>query len=135
MSCSRCGQSQGATAFARRRGGLRELSRAAAKYAGARLRSAGQLAVYEGWRDRLTVCAECPLRTVVDGVAYCGRPVWQRDAGAVSTQPELGCGCPITDKARDPAEHCPLAPGPTLASGGCDCRWCRAAQPFRRGIA
>lgn len=121
MPCPLCGAAHFRSGFAAGRKGLRGLSRAAAKYAGARLRTAGQLPVFPDWRRRVEICRTCPLRVVADGISYCGRPLGQRFFGK-SDQPDGGCGCPVADKARDPAEHCPL----TSETGGgeCGCRWC-----------
>ena len=119
MSCNRCGRaSSSSVAFARTAGGFRSLSRAAGKYARARWRESGHLVVAPDWRRRLEACRECSLRVIVDGESYCGRPIWQRGA-----EPEAGCGCPITAKARDPLEHCPLV-GSDEKMGDCGCRWC-----------
>ena len=131
MPCPRCpghGASS-ATSFSQRRGGLRaglgDMSRAAVAAGRARLRDAGLLPVATDPRPRLAACAACPLRTLADGVAYCGRPLWQRDVLAGRREP--GCGCPLADKARDPAEHCPLAAEGLPVSGErCTCRWCAA---------
>jgi len=100
------------------------LSRAAARSASARLRKLGILRVAPDWQRRLASCANCPLRTVVNGVAHCGRPLLRQ----VHRRPDQGCGCPIEAKARTPGEHCPLTAvltaGPD-SEGRCDCKWCR----------
>ena len=127
MRCGGCSNNGGssATAFSRRRGGLggglRTWSRAAAKAASARLRDGGTLAVSPDARERLAVCRRCPLRVVHDGAEFCGKPLWQRDRGD-----EPGCGCPLVDKARDPAEHCPLAAESAEPGFSRACRWCAA---------
>ncbi|MGF1632391.1 MAG: hypothetical protein ACFCVE_00950 [Phycisphaerae bacterium] len=113
---------------------LKRLSRAAAKYASARLRDAGAVRTSPLVSLRLSVCQGCELRKVYGGQAYCGKPLLR----ALDRRPEEGCGCPLADKAADPSEHCPLpvrqageAAGGQSAGqvggepGVCDCRWCR----------
>ncbi len=107
---------------------FKTLSRAAAKSAGARLRSRGLLKVHPDVEARAAVCARCPMRQVYAGVAYCGSPLLRK----VRRDPTMeGCGCPITDKAADPAEHCPITAHfdpPTVLRGECDCRWCSESR-------
>ena len=103
------------------------VSRAAAKSASAKLRKAGALRVFTDRGRREAVCAGCPLRTVVRGVAHCGRPFLRQ----VGRPPTAGCGCPIADKAASAAEHCPLGTNGRSASRGggrCNCRWCERAE-------
>lgn len=108
-----CGQS----AFA-------SLSRAAAKAAGARLRRLGLLREARDWAERAVICESCPMRRVVNGTSYCGRPFLQN----IDRDPsEDGCGCPTREKARRPDEHCPLdwSNHPArLEAEGCNCKWC-----------
>lgn len=101
------------------------LSKAAAKSAAARLRRTGVLRVFAGWERRTTVCAGCPLRTIIGNASYCGRPFLRQ----VTRRPTDGCGCPVADKAKAADEHCPLnADGRASRRDGaaCDCRWCAA---------
>ena len=127
MRCSSCGAGGAApTAFQKRRrpGGLSAWSRAAAKYASARLRDAGLAETDPRAQERLRVCATCPLRVEHGGVAHCGRPMHLRPFADPHALP--GCGCPLSDKARDPSEHCPL--DDAEAAAGCRCRWCTASS-------
>ena len=104
---------------------LAALSRAAAKSAAARLRRLGLLAESTDWATRAAICEACPLRVVVRGVSYCGRPFLHK----IDREPEDGCGCPTRAKARSPEEHCPLDwvnhPARKLPDG-CTCKWCNA---------
>ena len=85
--------------------GFPALARAAAKSAAARLRRLGALPVARDWPARLTVCESCVLRVVRNGVRYCGRPFLEN----LTRDPVYdGCGCPCREKAKSPAEHCPL---------------------------
>ena len=107
---------------------FRSLSRAAARYASSKLRSARVLPTAGDWEARAGVCARCPLYTVQNKVAYCGRPYLE---GALDRGAELGCGCPIGAKARSPGEHCPVTVRYEAASqegGRCDCKWCAARE-------
>ena len=134
MPCPSCPGNS--TTFSGRRGGLsqglREMSRAAVAAGRARLREAGVLLQTVDPRARLSACAGCPLRTRVDGVAYCGRPLWQRDV--LANRPEPGCGCPLADKARDPTAHCPIADDfAPIVAASCRCRWCVADSRLAAG--
>jgi hypothetical protein len=115
MSCFTCG----------RRSLFADLSRAAAKLAGARLRGVGALPSHPRWTSRASLCEFCPIRVIHKGKTYCGKPLLaQIDRG-----PAEGCGCPITEKAKDPSEHCPLDSRhrPAVMSGNvCNCKWCGA---------
>src|SRR3954447_14159546 len=82
------------------------LSRAAARSAGARLRNLGVLRSDVNWLARLAVCRGCPLRTMVAGKPHCGKPLLRQ----LNRSTAEGCGCPLEDKAKRPAEHCPLTP-------------------------
>ncbi len=109
------------------RNGLAMLSRAAAKAAGARLRRLGVIRTAGDWAARAAACERCPLRRVYQGVTYCGRPFLQQAARDPAVD---GCGCPTVDKARSPAEHCPLDRHnrPAVDSdSGCTCKWCGLA--------
>jgi hypothetical protein len=100
-----------------------QISRAAAKAAAAKLRSAGLLRESVNWASRATVCERCPLRVIKCGVSYCGKPFLQQ----VERDPVVdGCGCPTRAKARDPREHCPLntTHQARREHGACDCKWC-----------
>jgi hypothetical protein len=104
---------------------FKSLSRAAAKSAAAKLRSWHGLPTYPAWAGRATICENCPIRRVYAGVSYCGSPYLQQPI----RQPIEGCGCPTREKAKDPAEHCPLTRSNRPASqspGKCDCKWCQA---------
>ena len=115
------------TAFQRTRQrsrGLAAWSRAAAKYAAARARDAGAVAVHPEWRERREACRSCPLHVLdLAGVGHCGVPMTRRPLADPLAEP--GCGCPVADKARDPAETCHLHVDGDDAT--CDCPWCRAA--------
>ena len=105
-------------------GGLAALSRAAAKAAAGRLRRLGLLPEAVDWARRAAVCETCPLRTIRNGVSYCGRPFLQM----VDRDPaHHGCGCPTRAKAKSPDDHCPLdennRPAQRTAEG-CTCKWC-----------
>jgi len=104
--------------------GLRAISRAAARYAAARLRSVGAVAEHPHWARRATICETCPLRVVYRKVSYCGRPFMHK----IQREPAIdGCGCPCRDKAADPSEHCPLdrTNRPAVNNAGrCTCKWC-----------
>ena len=106
------------------RSSFRALGRAAAKSTAAHLRRAGLLPVRVDWPRRAEICERCPLRIVRKGISYCGNPFLEQIDRDPSTE---GCGCPTRDKARSPAEHCPLTqhnrPAQTLA-GRCNCKWC-----------
>ena len=101
-------------------------SRAAAKSAAGRLRRLGILPEAVDWARRATVCETCHLRTIRNGVSYCGRPFLQQ----VARDPaEQGCGCPTRAKAKSPQEHCPLdrSHRPAVQSNGrCTCKWCES---------
>jgi hypothetical protein len=105
---------------------LASLTRAAAKSASARLRRLGLLSDSTDWPRRATICESCPLRTVDQGISYCGQPLLQR----VNRNPALdGCGCPCREKAKSPNEHCPLDWTHRPAQhriDGCTCKWCNA---------
>ena len=79
------------------------------------------------WAARATVCERCPLRVVRGDVSYCGTPFLR----LVVRDPVLdGCGCPTRDKARSPAEHCPITARHAAAGradGRCSCKWCAPA--------
>jgi hypothetical protein len=102
------------------------LSRAAARNAGARMRSMGLLPAKVDWATRAGVCARCPLLVVRGQTSYCGRPFLEK----IDRDAELdGCGCPVRAKAQDPAEHCPLTVAnrkSTRVGAACDCKWCAA---------
>jgi len=111
---------------------FRALSRAAAKSASARLRRMGLLAQGANWAARATVCESCPVRVVRRGISYCGKPLLED----LHRDPTDGCGCPTRDKAKDPAEHCPLDRGHRLArldDVPCNCKWCDRAGACRPG--
>src|ERR1700689_2037285 len=86
-----------------RRSLFADLSRAAAKLAGARLRGVGALPAHPGWTARVSLCEFCPIRVIHKGKTYCGKPLLSQ----IDRAPAEGCGCPITEKAKDPSEHCP----------------------------
>jgi hypothetical protein len=102
----------------------RELSRAAAKSAGARLRRMGILPLKVDWPARAIICERCPLRVIQGRISYCGRPLLDQIRRSSSID---GCGCPTIDKAKDPHEHCPLdrlnQPAKRV-DGVCSCKWC-----------
>ena len=118
MPCARC-RSDAKPFAPRRPRGFAAWSRAAAKYAQARLRDEDD--AHPAWRERAGVCASCPLRVEHRGEGYCGRPMWLRPTLDPLSLP--GCGCPIEAKAKDPGEHCPRGTG----AAPCDCPWCAAA--------
>lgn len=109
--------------------GLARLSRAAAKAASAKLRSAGFARQTDPQiqRARLNFCQTCPLATVTRKGVHCGRPLLQH----VARDPSLhGCGCPIAAKSADPTEHCPIdriGNPATQDHNGCTCKWCASA--------
>lgn len=105
------------------RNSFKTLSRAAAKSAAAKLRTAGALHVSVDWRRRLEICKSCPLHTERRGISYCGKPLLEQ----VRRDPVEGCGCPVRAKSQNPAEHCPVnATHFTANRSVCDCKWCRA---------
>lgn len=118
MACFTCGSRTLSPVF-------KALSRGAAKYASAKLRSAKLLPTSADWLQRTAVCARCPLYTLHDGRAHCGKPLLQQPV----RQADEGCGCPIAAKARSPEEHCPLTihhnPATPKRTGECDCKWCK----------
>lgn len=99
------------------------LTHAATKKAGAFIRSLGAAPVHPQWQARVEICANCPLATKEGDSVYCGKPFLSK----VHREAEDGCGCPIMDKAQDPAEHCPLTPQHVPAAqhgASCGCKWC-----------
>jgi hypothetical protein len=105
------------------------VTRAMAKAAGAKLRALAGTP-HHNWPARARVCQTCHLLVVRDGTQYCGRPFLRlplRDPAAD------GCGCPVMEKAKSQAEHCPLnarqeaAVADSASVAGCDCKWCKAA--------
>ncbi len=100
------------------------LFRAAAKATVAKVRARGWAAEHPQWAARAEICERCPLRVIQCNRAYCGRPFLQQP----HRDPLLdGCGCPCREKAKDPAEHCPLTSDHQAASRsktGCNCKWC-----------
>jgi hypothetical protein len=113
MPCFVCGSSV-----------LRNISRAMAKSAAARLRGVGALSVASGWERKAMACERCHLRVIQGGTSYCGRPFLENIDRDLPTE---GCGCPCRAKARTPGEHCPLTPGNQPSSDtadGCNCKWC-----------
>lgn len=106
---------------------FRALSKAAAKSAGARMRSMGLLPTRVNWVARASLCETCPLRRLHRGTSYCGQPFLDK----IDRDPTIdGCGCPTRAKAQDPAEHCPVTSrfgAAHTTSGSCDCRWCALA--------
>ena len=118
MGCSTCG----------RPSSFGSISVAIAKAAAARLRGTGALSTAADWAERAATCERCPLLVVRGGVSYCGTPFLRQ----VHRDPAVdGCGCPTRDKAKSPAEHCPVTdrhlPAGT-ASGHCSCKWCGLAR-------
>src|SRR5690606_4151806 len=106
--------------------GFVRLWRAAAKAAGARLRSMGAVRTHPRWAERASICERCPMRVIHRGVSYCGPPFLHKpDRDPVAD----GCGCPTVAKAKDPEEHCPINAhyqASSQTAEGCDCKWCRA---------
>jgi len=103
------------------------LSRAAAKSAAAKLRNLRILPVRVDWTRRAETCERCPLRVIRRGVSYCGTPFLDLPDRDPATD---GCGCPTHDKAKSPAEHCPLTitHRPATETPRCDCKWCADAR-------
>jgi hypothetical protein len=118
---------------------LGSISRAAYKRSLALFRSFGATPTYPHWQARAEICARCPLAHTDGKTTTCGRPFLQQ----MGRRPEDGCGCPVVEKAKDPAEHCPVdatlspTPTPTLSptptptststsTAACNCKWCRA---------
>jgi hypothetical protein len=104
---------------------FRDISRAMAKSAGARLRQIGALPSSGDWVRRAEICENCPMRVVRAGVSYCGTPFLQK----IDREPSQdGCGCPTREKAKSPSEHCPITrrhlPS-TQSDVGCNCKWCK----------
>ena len=130
--CLTCGGSRFSVGFA-------ALSRAAAKAAGARLRRFGALPTHPAWTARAAECERCPIKVVRAGVSWCGTPFLRRlgvgksaETSDAERDPTEGCGCPTREKARSPAEHCPLdrRHRPAVRAGGaCNCKWCDAGRP------
>jgi hypothetical protein len=115
MSCYTCGRR---TLFA-------DLSRAAAKLTSARLRGVRAVKTHPQWATRAATCEYCPIRVIHKGKTYCGQPFLSQ----IQRSPEEGCGCPINDKAKDPAEHCPVDSRHRVATqmgNNCNCKWCLA---------
>ncbi len=122
MACSSCGR--GSTVWS--------VSAAIAKATAARLRNRGALPTAVDWAARAAVCERCPLLVVRGGTSYCGRPFLRQLARDPAVD---GCGCPTRDKARSPAEHCPVTDRhlPAGTGGGqCSCKWCGIAPADRR---
>jgi hypothetical protein len=96
-----------------------------AKSAGARLRQIGALPSSTDWVRRAEICEGCPMRVVRAGVSYCGTPFLQK----IDREPSVdGCGCPTREKAKSPAEHCPITQRhlpSTQSHDGCNCKWCK----------
>ena len=117
MSCTTCGRT---SAF-------RAISVAMAKGAAARLRRTGALPTSVDWAARAAVCERCPLVVISGGVSHCGTPFLRQ----VDRDPVVdGCGCPTRDKARSPAEHCPITDRHAAAARDadqCTCKWCTTA--------
>jgi hypothetical protein len=104
--------------------GFAAMSRAAAKAAGSRLRHLGLLREAVDWSAKATICESCPMRRVVGGISYCGKPFLRQ---IERDHAEEGCGCPTREKARSPGEHCPLDWNNRAARfepEGCNCKWC-----------
>ena len=121
MSCSTCG----------RRNLWADLSRAAAKLTAARLRGVGALRTHPQWNERAALCEFCPIRVLHSGKTYCGKPLLTQIARDATD----GCGCPITPKAKDPGEHCPvdLKHQPAIRIGEtCTCKWCSSSRTQRQ---
>jgi len=100
------------------------LSRTMAKSIAAKLRGIGVLPEAVDWVGRAGVCERCPLRVVVKGASYCGKPFLQQ----IDRDPAVdGCGCSTRDKAKAAEEHCPIdgrhQPART-GEAGCTCKWC-----------
>jgi hypothetical protein len=102
------------------------LSRAAAKAASAKLRRLAVLPRKQDWSVRAAVCERCHMRVVHRGVSYCGQPLLRQ----IDRDPAVdGCGCPTREKAKDPAEHCPIDLKnlrTTQNNTACTCKWCAA---------
>jgi hypothetical protein len=99
-----------------------------AKAASARIRGLGMTAISADYPARAAICERCPMRVIQNNITYCGTPFLSK----IDRDPVLdGCGCPIRDKARSPAEHCPadarFQPA-TQREGRCNCRWCDGAR-------
>jgi hypothetical protein len=113
---------------------FRDVSKAMAKSAAAKLRQFKALPIAPDWAQRASACERCPMRTVSSGISYCGKPfLRQIDRDPVSE----GCGCPTADKAKSPAEHCPVDARHQLAvqvGDYCSCKWC-AVKNSRRDDA
>lgn len=106
---------------------LIQLTRAGVKKLGSAIRGVGMLREHPDWQARAEICTRCPLGVVENRRAYCGKPFLSKIEREEATE---GCGCPIYDKAKDPAEHCPrnrLFEASTK-SGECDCTWCVALR-------
>ncbi len=105
----------------------RHLLEAIGKFASARLRQVGALRIHPQWQARAEVCERCALRVVKCGISYCGNPLLQQIDRDPATD---GCGCPCRDKAKSPAEHCPIdfhyrAADRRPHGGECSCKWCQ----------
>jgi hypothetical protein len=110
---------------------FREVSKAMAKSAAAKLRNFRALPIAADWNLRAGACERCPMRTVFSGISYCGKPFLRQMDRDPATD---GCGCPTADKAKSPAEHCPVDARhqPAVQVGSyCSCKWC-AAKHSRR---
>ena len=103
---------------------FRDLSRAMAKSAAAKLRTMKALPMAENWTLRAAACERCPLHRVYGSTTYCGKPFLRQ----IDRDPAVdGCGCPTREKAKSPAEHCPIDARnhPAVQGHGtCNCKWC-----------
>lgn len=116
--CTSCPSSQHSSAWA-------TLSRAAAKKAASVFRAFGTTPTHPRWQARAEICARCPVAHSEGRGLYCGKPLLQQ----LQRAPHEGCGCPVSAKAKDPAEHCPVDRVLSARSGegpACNCKWCTA---------
>jgi hypothetical protein len=114
---------------------LVSITRAAWKASAATLRSNGVGKVHPDWATRAEACERCAMRVIACNRSYCGQPFKRMPVRNVAVD---GCGCPTREKARDPAEHCPLTSDHVAAAGvdgppdgACNCKWCRPLVSLR----
>jgi hypothetical protein len=107
-----------------------KVARGALRRTAASLRQVGLGKEHPHWRSRLALCQVCPILHTQCGRAYCGKPLLNKPYRDEATE---GCGCPITLKSKDPAEHCPRDKhwaATTARDGKCTCVWCQSINPY-----
>ncbi len=101
------------------------LSQAGVKRLGSIFRGIGVGSEHPDWQARAEICSRCPLCVTEKRHAFCGKPFLSKINREEATE---GCGCPVLEKAKDPAEHCPrnrvFDPSTKAHADLCDCTWC-----------